>query len=163
MVWLTGFVVIVCEILSIEMSKKTTESAKKYRNPVFLRVDVLVMVAQNSLIGFLKEHFLKELSKIFQMLFNILPKVWLILCCHSTKYKTWATIDILMTITPGVNMITREMTPFLSFAFWALSVAIFFGKIKIRGSYLNFPEQILATVETHFIQTLYFNFLLKDL
>ena len=105
--------------------KKTTESAKKYRNPVFSRVDILVMVAQNPLMEFLKEHFLKELSKIFQMHLNILPKVWLILCCHSTKYKTWATIDILMTITPEVNMIIREMTPFLSFAFWALSVAIF--------------------------------------
>ena len=47
--------------------------------------------------------------------------------------------------------------------YWFLWRNLFFGKIKIRGSYLNFPEQILATVETHFIQTLYFNFLLKDL
>ena len=33
--------------------------------------------------------------------------------------------DILMTITPGVNVITRQMTPFFSFTLRALTVSIF--------------------------------------
>ena len=41
---------------------------------------------------------------------NILSKLRLTFCWHPQKYKKWAIFDILMTITLGVNMITRQMT-----------------------------------------------------
>ena len=43
---------------------------------------------------------------------NILSKLRLTFCWHPQKYKKWAIFDILMTITLGVNMITRQMTLF---------------------------------------------------
>ena len=45
----------------------------------------------------------------------------------SRKYKKWAIFDILMAITLGVNMTTRQMTPFFSsiFQFYQLVYFIF--------------------------------------
>ena len=45
----------------------------------------------------------------------------------SRKYKKWAIFDILMAITLGVNMTTRQMTPFFSsiFQFYQLVCFIF--------------------------------------
>ena len=58
-------------------------------------------------------HFLKELKKIFQVHLNVLPTLRLMFCCHQQKNtKNEAYFDILMTITMGVNMITRKITPF---------------------------------------------------
>ena len=71
------------------------------------------------------EHFLKELSKTFQMQLNILPKLWLIFCCHHQKIQKMSHFCILMPLTQGVNMITRQTTPFFSSTLWALSVGIF--------------------------------------
>ena len=56
---------------------------------------------------------------------NILPNLWLIFCTHQQKIWKWAIFDILMTITLGVNMITRQMILFFSSTLWALSVGIF--------------------------------------
>ena len=42
----------------------------------------------------------------------------------SRKYKKWAILDILMTITRGANMITRQIAPFFPCTFCALSVDI---------------------------------------
>ena len=68
-------------------------------------------------------NFLKELKKIFvQTLTDFL--------LQQQKYKRWAIFDILMTITLGVIMITRQMTPFFSYTFWALFVAIFLFSIS---------------------------------
>ena len=47
--------------------------------------------------------------------------------------------------------------------YWLLRRNLFFGKIKIRSRYLNFPGQILTTVETHFFPTLYFDLIIMDL
>ena len=74
-------------------TKKSTKSAKKYQNPVFSRVDILLMisrvdillmVAQNSIIH---KHFRKELNKIFQMNLTIFPKLWRILGCNQQKIQ----------------------------------------------------------------------------
>ena len=54
----------------------------------------------------LKNHFLKELNKIFQVHF---AKTVI-----SRKHRKLAIFDNLMTITLGVNKITRQMTKFFS-------------------------------------------------
>ena len=59
------------------------------------------------------------------MRLNNFPKLRLIFCCHQQKIQKWAIFDILMTITLGVNMITRQMTPLFSPTLWVLSVRIF--------------------------------------
>ena len=98
--------------------RRTAENYRKNpKNSVFSKIDILLMVAQNPL-----THSIFWI-KFFQMHLNILPN--LILCCHLEKIKKWAIFDILMTVTLEVNMITRQMTPFLSSTFWALSVGIF--------------------------------------
>ena len=43
----------------------------------------------------------------------------------SRKYKNGVKCDILMIVIPGVNMIARQMTVFLSSTLWALPVGIF--------------------------------------
>ena len=57
-------------------------------------------------------------------------KLWLISRWHQQKYKKWAVFDILMTITWGVNMIIRQMTPFFPSTLWALSVGIFISAFQ---------------------------------
>ena len=49
----------------------------------------------------------------------------------------------------------------ISWTFGSCERIYFFGKIKIKSSYLNFPGQILTAVEIHLIPTLYFDFTLK--
>ena len=44
----------------------------------------------------------------------ILHKLYQIFCCYQEKIQKMAIFDILKTITPGVNMITRQITPFFS-------------------------------------------------
>ena len=65
------------EILWININK-TAESTKKYQNPVFSNVEILLMVAQNYIIHS------KELNKHFQMDLSILVK--LIFAVFSSKY-----------------------------------------------------------------------------
>ena len=98
--------------------RKTAENyRKKPWNSVFSKIDILLMVAQNPL-----THSIFWI-KFFQMHLNILPK--LILCCHLEQIKKWAIFDILLAVALEVNMITRQMTPFLLSTFWALCVGIF--------------------------------------
>ena len=47
----------------------------------------------------------------------------------SRKYKKLVISDILKTISVGVNMISRQMTPFSSSNLWALSIGMFHFKI----------------------------------
>ena len=54
----------------------------------------------------------------------ILSKLWQFFCCYQQK-KNNPFFNILKTITLGVNMITRQMTPFFSCTLWALSAGIF--------------------------------------
>ena len=54
---------------------------------------------------------------------NILLK--LVFCCHQQRTQKAVIFDILMTITLGINMITRQVTSFFSSTLWALSVGIF--------------------------------------
>ena len=44
----------------------------------------------------------------------ILHKLYQIFCCYQEKIQKMAIFDILETITPGVNMIIRQITPFFS-------------------------------------------------
>ena len=50
---------------------------------------------------------------------------WLFAVISSRKYIC----EILITITPEVNMVSRQMTPFLSTILWALFVGIFHFRI----------------------------------
>ena len=59
--------------------------------------------------------YLKEVIVFFQKI------VWS--SAENTRTKPF--FYILMTLTPGVNMITRQFTPFLSCTLWALSVDVF--------------------------------------
>ena len=111
-------------------------------------------------------HFLKELNnKVFQMCLNILSKLWLFFAVNSRKYKKWAIFDILMTITPGVNMLTRQMIHIffiysLSFIRWYISFLHFKTfKIQFHGvSQLHYvlvfkihiymPKMILSSLLT---------------
>ena len=70
-------------------------------------------------------HFLKKLNKIFQVKLNALPKLGLISFYHQQKRQQWAIFNSLITMTPRVNMITRQMTPFSPSTLWALSIGIF--------------------------------------
>ena len=65
------------EILWINI-KKIAESTKKYPNPVFSSVEILLMVAQNYIIHS------KELNKHFQMHLSIWSK--LVFVVFSSKY-----------------------------------------------------------------------------
>ena len=56
---------------------------KKYRNLVFIRVCFPTGSSEANI----PHHFLKDLNKIFQMHVNILPKLWLIFCCHLQKIQ----------------------------------------------------------------------------
>ena len=47
----------------------------------------------------------------------------------SRKYKKCVICEILITITPEVNRVSRQMTPFLSTILWALFVGIFHFRI----------------------------------
>ena len=49
MIWLTGLGITVREVLRVEISKNCKVS-KKYKNSVFSGVNILLMVAQNSII-----------------------------------------------------------------------------------------------------------------
>ena len=80
--------------------------------------------------------FMKELNKIFQRHSNVLPTLWLIFCCHQQKIQKMSLFDILVTITPGVNMITRQLIPFFLSTLWAPSVGIFYFCIS-RSLKLN--------------------------
>ena len=80
--------------------------------------------------------FMKELNKIFQRHSNVLPTLWLIFCCHQQKVQKMSLFDILVTITPGVNMITRQLIPFFLSTLWAPSVGIFYFCIS-RSLKLN--------------------------
>ena len=54
------------------------------------RVIVIKMSKMAHFLYFLltpKPIILKELDKIFQMHLNILPKLWLIFCCHQQKIQ----------------------------------------------------------------------------
>ena len=49
--------------------------------------------------------FSERVKQDFSEYLNIfLSKLWLIFCCYSTIYKKWTIFDILMTITPGVDI-----------------------------------------------------------
>ena len=52
------------------------------------------------------------------MNFIFLPKLWLSVCCNQQIIKKWFFFDILMTKNLGVNLITRQMTPFFSSSLW---------------------------------------------
>ena len=54
---------------------------------------------------------------------------WLFAVISSRKYKKCVNCEILITITPEVNMVSRQMTPFLSTILWALFVGIFHFRI----------------------------------
>ena len=84
-------------------------------------------------------------NSIFQVRLNVLPKLWLNFCCCQQKYKKWAIFDILMTITPGGNMVTRQMTLFFSSTFRALSVGIFhFSNLRpSKFSFMGSPFCIM--------------------
>ena len=52
----------------------------------------------------------------------------------SPAEKNWTIFDIVMTITLlGVNMITRQITPFFSYTLWPLSVGKFHFCVKFHG------------------------------
>ena len=72
-------------------------------------------------------HFLKELNKTFQ--------VHSCFASIGRKYKSWPNCDILVTITLRVNMVTRQMIPFFSSAFWFLSVSIFHLRISRHSKF----------------------------
>ena len=90
-------------------------------------------------------HFLKEPNRIFQVHLNIIPKLCLSFAAICRKYKKWAIFDILMTITLGVSIISRQMIPFFSCILWALSVGIFHFCIgRTQNSALwDFPIYIM--------------------
>ena len=62
-------------------------------------------------------NFLTELNEIF-------------LAVTNKKYSKWVILDILMTRSPRVNMIIRQMTPFFSSSLEAPSVVIFHSCIS---------------------------------
>ena len=66
-------------------------------------------------------HFLKELRNIFQVHLNILSKLGLSFC-YQQKIQQMSHFWSLMTINLGVNIITKQITPFFSSTLWALSV-----------------------------------------
>ena len=81
-------------------------------------------------------HFLKKFKQIFQVHLNIAQSVTILIC------KKWSISDIFMTITLGVNRIIRQMTPFFSSTFWAVSVAQFHCYISrsSRFSFMGSPS-----------------------
>ena len=58
---------------------------------------------------------MEEIKKIFHLHVNVLPKLWLF-CCRQQKMRHF--FDILMTITPGVNI--RWYTLFLHFKYFKI-------------------------------------------
>ena len=68
------------------------------------------------------------------MYLNILLKLCLIFFdAISRKYKTWAIFDMLMTKTPRVNMIARQMTPFFSSLWYILFLHFRTFRIQFYG------------------------------
>ena len=116
-----GFGVTVCEISRLEISKNCWVS----KNIMKLYIFKGWYLANGGSESNNSQHFLRELNKIFQMHINILSKLWLSFFWHKQKIQKCAIFDILMTITRGVNMVTRQMTPFSASTLWALSVGIF--------------------------------------
>ena len=121
MVWLIGFDITVHKMLKVEISEKLLRQQKLPKSCIFKSGHVANYSSKSSNLY----HFLKELNEIFQMCLSILPKLWLVF------------LDILMIITPGVNILTRQTTSiFLIFSLNYLSVGIFYFFIP-RPSKLN--------------------------
>ena len=86
------------------------------------------------------QNLIRWLNEIFQMqlnIFTIFIYFYIVAGFFSVigrKYKEWAIFDILMTITPGVNMMTKEMTRFFSST---LSVAIFHFWISETSKFIS--------------------------
>ena len=58
---------------------------------------------------------------------NVLPKMWLIFCCRQQKGQENKThFEILMTITPGVSMITRKIILFFFHLLFKLVLLVYF-------------------------------------
>ena len=121
MVWLIGFDITVHKMLKVEISEKLLRQQKLPKSCIFKSGHVANYSSKSSNLY----HFLKELNEIFQMCLSILPKLWLVF------------LDILMIITPGVNILIRQTTSiFLIFSLNYLSVGIFYFCIP-RPSKLN--------------------------
>ena len=120
MLWIIGFWATISKMSTLENARLWYFFAESV---VFLYFYPQYLTNRNSK-AYQPYHFLKELSKIFQVHLNILPKLWLIFCC-CRKQKKLAIFDILVTITLGVNMDTRPMSPFFSSTFWALFISVF--------------------------------------
>ena len=76
-------------------------------------------------------NFLKELDKIFQMPLNILPKLWVTLCCHQQKIQKmsshfWRVYDHNF----GSKHDNQTNDPIFLFVLWALSFGIFHFRIS---------------------------------
>ena len=122
MVWLIGFGVTVSEISSVEVSKNCRVS-KRYQNPVFSKVDILLMIAQNQMTHSI---FWKSYLKSFRRIWIFCPNCDWFLAVNNRKCKKWAIFDMLLAITPGVNIITRQMTPIFFIYSFELNPLLYF-------------------------------------
>ena len=65
------------------------------------------------------------LKKMIQFHFYVLPKLWLIFCCHQQKIHKSTIFNILITITLEVKITIRQANPFFYLLFELLSVGLF--------------------------------------
>ena len=78
------------------------------------------------------------LKKMIQFHFYVLPKLWLIFCCHQQKIHKSTIFNILITITLEVKITIRQANPFFLSTIWAL-VRWFISSLHFkRSSKLNF-------------------------
>ena len=111
MIWLIGFDITVHKMLKVEISEKLLRQQKLPKSCIFKSGHVANYSSKSSNLY----HFLKELNEIFQMCLSILPKLWLVF------------LDILMIITPGVNILTRQTTPiFPIFSLNSICLLVYF-------------------------------------
>ena len=96
------------EILSVEISKKSTESAK---NTEIMYKGWDLATGSSELNN--QKHFLKE--DLSDTLEYFSQTDWFF--AISRKYKKRVIFYITMVISPGVDMITRQMTPFFHLYF----------------------------------------------
>ena len=113
--------------------RKISEWTKECQNPVFLNIEILLVVAPKYIIQriFWKDQIRSDAFKYLALNWDWHFGV------SSRKYIKWAIFDILMTMTLAVN-ITRRMAPFFSSTLWVLPVNIF--QFWISKFYFHFRE-----------------------
>ena len=86
------------------------------------------------------------LKKMIQFHFYVLPKLWLIFCCHQQKIHKSTIFNILITITLEVKITIRQANPFFYLLFELLSVGLFHLCIS-----KDLPNSISSVPHLHYV------------